>query len=161
MIGEQPRNEEIERLFDWPDAVIQLPFHSCDIDKVIGPRCRSGTTGHIRKTNVVQALMRHDWVYRWEAVLKAAGLGPMPGLLERRILLRKLMDVVLQGGTISLIVLSYRLAPPHCGALWLVSGRGFLAAASDRQQRGGSCANPLAASGNVSVPPGGTRRWAG
>ena len=102
MIGEQPRNEEFERLFDWPDAVTQLPYHSCDIDKVIkaldaDPERKDS----IRKTSVVQALMRHDWVYRWEAVLKTAGLGPMPGLLERRERLRKLMDVVLQGGTIT------------------------------------------------------------
>jgi hypothetical protein len=102
MIGEQPRNEEFERLFDWPDAVTQLPYHSCDIDKVIKALdADPERQDSIRKTSVVQALMRHDWVYRWEAVLKIAGLGPMPGLLERRERLRKLMDVVLQGGTIT------------------------------------------------------------
>ena len=42
--------------------------------------------------------MRHDWVYRWEAVLKTVGLEPMQGVLERKERLRKLAEVVLQNG---------------------------------------------------------------
>jgi hypothetical protein len=52
----------------------------------------------IRRTGVVRALMRHDWVYRWEAVLKAAGLEPKQGVLERKERLSKLAKVVLQHG---------------------------------------------------------------
>ena len=40
--------------------------------------------------------MRHDWVYRWEAILKTVGLEPMPGALERKDRLRKLVKVVSQ-----------------------------------------------------------------
>ena len=35
MVGERPQNEEFERLFDWPEAVTQLPYDSRDIDVVI------------------------------------------------------------------------------------------------------------------------------
>jgi hypothetical protein len=35
MIGERPKHEEFEKLFDWPEAVTQLPYDSCDIDTVI------------------------------------------------------------------------------------------------------------------------------
>ena len=99
MVGERPKNEEFERLFDWPEAVIQLPYDSCDIDTVIkdldGDPERQD---RIRRTSVAQALMRHDWVYRWEAVLKTVGLEPMQGVLERKERLRKLAEVVSQNG---------------------------------------------------------------
>jgi hypothetical protein len=99
MIGERPKNEEFERLFDWPEAVTQLPYDSCDIDMVIkdldGDPERQE---RIRRTSLVRALMRHDWVYRWEAVLKTVGLEPMQGVLERKERLRKLAEVVLQNG---------------------------------------------------------------
>ena len=99
MVGERPANEEFERLFDWPEAVTQLPYDSCGIDMVIkdldGDPERQD---RIRRTNVVQALMRHDWVYRWEAVLKTVSLEPMQGMLERKERLRKLAEVVLQNG---------------------------------------------------------------
>jgi Glycosyl transferases group 1 len=97
MVGERPKNEEFERLFDWPEAVTQLARDPCDIDMVIkdldGDPQRQD---RIRRTSVVQALMRHDWVYRWEAILKSVGLEPMQGLLERKERLRKLAEVVVQ-----------------------------------------------------------------
>jgi hypothetical protein len=102
MVGERPKNEEFERLFDWPEAVTQLPYDSCDIDMVIKALdADPERQDRIRQTNVVQALIRHDWVYRWEAVLKTVGLGPMQGVLERRERLRKLAEVVLQTETIT------------------------------------------------------------
>ena len=99
MVGERPKNERFERLFDWPDAVTPLPYDSCDIDMVIkdldGDPERQD---RIRQTNVVQSLMRHDWVYRWEAILKTVGLEPMPAVSERKERLRELAEAVLQAG---------------------------------------------------------------
>ena len=98
MVGERPNNEVFERLFNWPEAVTQLPYDSCDIDMVIkdldGDPERQD---RIRRTGVVQALMRHDWVYRWEAVLKCIGLEPMQGVLERKERLSKLAGLVGHG----------------------------------------------------------------
>jgi hypothetical protein len=95
MVGERPSSEVFERLFDWPEAVTQLPYNSSNIDLVIkdldGDPERQD---RIRRTGVVQALMRHDWVYRWEAILKTVGLEPMQGMLERKDRLRKLAEVV-------------------------------------------------------------------
>ena len=93
MVGERPNNEVFPKLFDWPDAVIEVPHDSCDIDLVIrdldrDPERQDG----IRRTGVAQALMRHDWAYRWEAILDAAGLEPMPGMLERKDRLRRLAE---------------------------------------------------------------------
>jgi hypothetical protein len=99
LVGERPKIEEFERLFDWPEAVIQLPYDSYDIDAVIkeldGDPERQD---RIRRTSVAQALMRHDWVYRWEAILKTVGLEPMQGVLQRKERLRKLAKVVAKAG---------------------------------------------------------------
>jgi hypothetical protein len=97
MVGERPKNEEFEKLFDWPEAVTKVDCDPCNIDMVMkdldGDPERQD---RIRRTSVVQALMRHDWVYRWEAVLKSVGLEPMQGLVERKVRLRKLAEVVVQ-----------------------------------------------------------------
>jgi hypothetical protein len=97
MVGERPNNEVFKTLFDWPEAVTQLPYDSRDIAIII--RDLDGDPERqerIRRTGVAQALMRHDWVYRWEAVLKSAALEPMRGALDRKERLRKLAEIVAQ-----------------------------------------------------------------
>jgi hypothetical protein len=85
MIGEYPRNGEFEKLFNWPDAVIHLPFDSDNISKIINEFDKQTERKEkIRRNSVMQSLLRHDWVYRWEAVLKTAGLEPMPELFQRK-----------------------------------------------------------------------------
>jgi hypothetical protein len=97
MIGERPDNAAFADLFDWPDAVTRLPYDSSDIDVVMRDSDRDPERQEkIRRTGVVQALMRHDWVYRWESILDAVGLKPMPGALRRRDLLKKLAEAVSQ-----------------------------------------------------------------
>jgi hypothetical protein len=97
MIGERPQNEQFERLFDWPEAVTQLPFGSRDIDAVIARLDRDRERQEkTRRTGVAQALKRHDWVYRWETILQHVGLEPMQVALERKERLRRLAEVVLQ-----------------------------------------------------------------
>ena len=50
MIGEAPRTEEFKQQFDWPDAVIHLPFDSPDIGRILADlngdpeRLASGST---------------------------------------------------------------------------------------------------------------------
>jgi hypothetical protein len=98
MVGEHPNNEEFKRLFDWQDAVIHLPYDSSNIDTIISALDREPEKqDRIRRTNVVQALMRHDWVYRWEAMLKTVGLEPMPELVQRKERLRSLAEAVAKG----------------------------------------------------------------
>jgi len=95
MIGDRPKNREFDMLFDWPDAVVNLPFGSGDINRLIAEMdSQPDRLQKIRNDNVVNALMRHDWVYRWETVLKAAGIEPMRGLLERKERLRQLASSI-------------------------------------------------------------------
>jgi hypothetical protein len=97
MVGEVPKNEVFETLFDSTEAVTRLPYDSQDIDVLIKDLdADPERQDRIRRTGVVQALTRHDWVYRWEAVLKTAGLELLQEGLERKVRLKKLAETVSQ-----------------------------------------------------------------
>jgi Glycosyl transferases group 1 len=97
MVGERPENGEFERLFDWPDAIIHLPYDSPHIDAIIDDLDKQPERqSRIRRTNMAQALKRHDWVYRWESILKMVGLKSTPELLQRKNHLSELAEAVLQ-----------------------------------------------------------------
>jgi hypothetical protein len=97
MVGEVPKNEVFETLFDRTDSVIRLPYDSQDIDVLIKELdADPERQERIRRRGVAQALKRHDWVYRWEAVLKTAGLELLQEGLERKDRLRKLAETVSQ-----------------------------------------------------------------
>jgi glycosyl transferase family 1 len=97
MIGERPDNEVFERLFGWPEAVTRLPYNSPEIDLIIKDLdADPERQGRIRRTSIVQSLMEHDWVYRWEVILRAAGLEPMQRIQGRKDHLRKLAEIVSQ-----------------------------------------------------------------
>jgi hypothetical protein len=85
MVGPLPRTEAFKTHFDWPDAVIHLDYDSSEIDKIISELDRQPEKQErIRRTNVAQSLLRHDWVYRWEAILRTVGLETKQQLLERK-----------------------------------------------------------------------------
>jgi hypothetical protein len=95
MIGESPKTEQFGKAFDWHDAVIEVACDSTDIGLAIteldGQPERQAA---IRKANVVHALRRHDWVYRWEAILATIGLDSMPELRNRKWRLERLAEMV-------------------------------------------------------------------
>lgn len=84
MIGEAPRTEEFKRQFDWPDAVIHVPFDSPDIGRILadlnGDRERLRAA---RRNNVRQAALRHDWLHRIRVVFDALGLAPSEEMRAR------------------------------------------------------------------------------
>ena len=85
MIGERPKNKEFDKIFTWEDAVISLPFGSENIAEVIKDLDRQPERqARIRRENMLQALFHHDWAYRWESILKVAGLEPLPALIDRK-----------------------------------------------------------------------------
>ncbi len=96
-VGERPNNEAFAQLFDWPDPMIDFPYNSPDFDKIIGALEKDPEKiERMRRTNVRQALLRHDWVYRWEMILKALDLEPLPHIVERKARLNSLADLVVQ-----------------------------------------------------------------
>jgi hypothetical protein len=85
MIGERPQNREFEKIFNWQDAVIDLPFGSDDIGNIIRELDREPERqAMIRNNNIIQTLLHHDWAYRWETILQIAGLAPLPELIRRK-----------------------------------------------------------------------------
>jgi hypothetical protein len=88
MIGEAPRTEEFERQFDWPDAVIRLPFDSPDIGRILADLNQdSERLRTIRRNNAREAALRHDWLHRIQVVFDVLGLAPTEGMLTRARLL--------------------------------------------------------------------------
>jgi hypothetical protein len=95
LIGERPSNGEFGRLFDWPDALIELPYNSDRIGAMIRELdSQPKKQDEIRRSNIVNTLKRHDWVYRWEAILKEVGLSPLSELSERKERLKTLAEDV-------------------------------------------------------------------
>lgn len=77
MIGEAPRNAEFERQFDWPDAVIHLPFDSPDVGSILADlNGNPGRLATVQDRNVREAALRHDWLYRIRTVFDILGLSP-------------------------------------------------------------------------------------
>jgi hypothetical protein len=84
MIGEAPHTEEFRRQFNWPDAVIHVPFDSPDIGRIVADldsdpkRLRT-----IRRNNVREAALSHDWLHRIRVVFDVLGLPPTEGMRAR------------------------------------------------------------------------------
>lgn len=95
MIGEPPKSGKYLELFDWPDAVVSTPFDDPNIGEVIAEleadpeRCT-----RIRRDNMQNALLRHDFAYRLHKILDDAGIAAPPGLVAREARLRELADIV-------------------------------------------------------------------
>jgi len=88
-------NEEFEKIFNWEDAVIEVPFTSdAIIDTIRELDKQPERQMKIRRTNILRCLLHHDWVYRWESVLKFVGMQPLPMLESRKRKLKELADVV-------------------------------------------------------------------
>lgn len=105
MMGEIPQTPSFQQLFGWEDAVIPMPFGATHIGDLIDSLlAEPQRVQAIRARNVQQALLRHDWAYRWRSVLERAGLKPMPALLAREAQLAALAERI--GSTHSDVVAS-------------------------------------------------------
>lgn len=86
LLGERPKyNPEFDALFNWTDAVVDVPFGSEEIAITIQSLDKDPDRQMaICRANVRQALLFHDWSYRWASLLKLAELEPAPMLVERK-----------------------------------------------------------------------------
>jgi Glycosyl transferases group 1 len=99
LLGERPANEAFGKLFDWPDSLIHLPYDSAEVNEIIREvDMQPERQENVRRTNVAQALLRHDWAYRWESILENLNLEPMPKLLKRKEHLRTMAELVAGSG---------------------------------------------------------------
>jgi hypothetical protein len=93
MIGDAPDCEAYTELFDWPEAVLELQPDGSDIMAVLSDlgsdRERMAA---ISRRNTKEALLHHDWVYRWNQMFRVAGIEPSPGMAAREERLRDMAN---------------------------------------------------------------------
>jgi hypothetical protein len=96
MIGMRtPNNPEFDKIFNWEDAVIEVPFDSgAIVDTIRELDKQPERQARISQTNILQCLNHHDWVYRWESVLNFVGMQPLPALQARKRKLQGLAEMV-------------------------------------------------------------------
>jgi hypothetical protein len=99
LVGEAPANPWFEKLFGWPDAIIPLPFGATDVAPALAAfEADPSREERARRTNVREALLRHDHAYRWSEVLRLVGLPETQALELRRRTLRDLADAISRPG---------------------------------------------------------------
>lgn len=96
MIGmRSPGNKEFDKIFNWEDSVIEVPFDSdAIVDTIHELDKQPERQARIRRTNMRQCLQNHDWVYRWEEILDWVGMPALPMLENRKRRLRDLAEMV-------------------------------------------------------------------
>jgi hypothetical protein len=93
MIGEAPALPEFAMLFDWPDALVHVPFDCPEIGRVIAELDRDPERIlRIRCQNAAQSALRHDWVHRLHSVFDVLGLPATRRMIEREERLRALAE---------------------------------------------------------------------
>jgi hypothetical protein len=77
LLGTRCRSPEFERFFDDADAVVEIAPDGSDFRAVFEAiEADPARRAAIRRGNIVRALRRYDWAYRWEEVLRTAGFEP-------------------------------------------------------------------------------------
>ncbi len=95
MVGQAPNCESFREMFPWSDAVIKIQADGSDVMDVIARLDRvPEQVLAISQRNASEALLRHDWVYRWKELLQVAGLDPTPAMTARERQLRELVDLL-------------------------------------------------------------------
>lgn len=97
MIGQAPRCDAFADMFPWPDAVIQLRTDGSDVENVLhGFEACPERVVAISQRNAAEALLRHDWMYRWREILRVAGIQALPRMQERQNRLSQLAAMALE-----------------------------------------------------------------
>jgi hypothetical protein len=93
MIGEAAECEAYRDLFGWPEAVIQIRPDGSDVTAVLNDLDSDPErVAAIGRRNAKEALLRHDWVYRWNEMFRVAGIKPSPRMAARERRLKDMAD---------------------------------------------------------------------
>lgn len=95
MLGTPPKGDAFLRYFDWEDAVVKVDFQQQDVLDIIQEfDAQPEKIASISRRNIVNALLKHDWVYRWRAVLATFDFKPSQAIIEREQYLQTLAHSV-------------------------------------------------------------------
>jgi len=97
MIGEPPNTQIFQEYFGWDDAIIQVPFDAPHIGEVILElEAQPERVAAIRRTNTINALLKHDWLHRLQVVYDALDLPASEKMQERAKQISNLVDHIHQ-----------------------------------------------------------------
>lgn len=95
MMGDYPKTEVFRKYFDWSDSVIEISYDMPNIGEIIADlNKQNDRLKRIRRNNMVNSLLRHDWVYRWRKILETVGLKPSSAILSREAYLQKIAQEI-------------------------------------------------------------------
>jgi hypothetical protein len=95
MLGQCPDSETFNSLFNWQDAVVEVQADGSNLaDVILDLEAQPERLMEISRRNAIEALLRHDWVYRWKQILDIVGLEPAPQLGKRENRLKQLAEQV-------------------------------------------------------------------
>ena len=98
MLGQIPSCETFNTMFNWQDAVVEIHADGSDVADVISMlSSQPERLTEISRRNAVEALLRHDWSYRWKKILDIAGIEPAPQSEIRENRLKQLAEQVGNG----------------------------------------------------------------
>jgi hypothetical protein len=84
MIGEAPRGQTFDAQFDWPDAVIHMPFDAPDIvERLLELDRDTARLAAIRRNGVREAARRHDWLHRIRTVFETLDVEETEAMRQR------------------------------------------------------------------------------
>jgi spore maturation protein CgeB len=93
MMGQLPYCKTSITMFNWQDAVIEIQADGSDVADVISSlSAQPERLVEISRRNAIEALLRHDWAYRWKKILDIVGLEPAPQLEMREKRLKQLAE---------------------------------------------------------------------
>jgi hypothetical protein len=93
MIGDAPDCEVYRDLIGWPEAVIRIKPDGTDTMAVLEELSSDPERlAAISRQNTKEALLRHDWSYRWNEMYRIIGIDPPPRLAAREQRLQHLAD---------------------------------------------------------------------
>lgn len=85
LLGDRFQGGDFDELLGWEDSVIQIgPGPTELLQTIAALDAQPARLQAIRRRNVRHMLRRHDWLYRWSAVLKSAGLERPPRMEGRQ-----------------------------------------------------------------------------
>ncbi|GAA6619893.1 glycosyltransferase [Scytonema sp. NUACC26] len=95
MLGVPPKCKDFTKYFDWQEPAFEIPFDCSNIAGILAELdAQPQYQERMRKNNVINSLLKHDWVYRWEKILATLGLENTPQIRKRKAHLQNLVDIV-------------------------------------------------------------------
>lgn len=84
MMGEFPDSDIFKSYFGWEDAVLKIPFDAPHVADLIAElEAQPERLDAIRRNNVINALLQHDWLHRLTVIYNTFDLPPSAMMKER------------------------------------------------------------------------------